>query len=77
MSEIIVEILDHISGGKHYDYADIEAYLLRNHPEWNTIFTDTEVRDAVASFLRSHDSSGAEKANDALKAIGFCPENEY
>ncbi len=75
-SDIILEILDQISGGKKYDYADVESYMLKHHPEWEKLLRNPETRAAVAAALNSTNESARERANAALKAIGFYAKND-
>ena len=34
-------------------YSDVEAYMLKNHPEWTVLLRNPEVRTALAAYLRT------------------------
>lgn len=69
LSVIVMEILDHISGGKQYDYAELESYILQRHPEWAALFNDPEARTALAAYLRSDRTVGREEVLKILEKI--------
>ena len=70
LSEIFMEILDHIAVGNNFNYEEAESYMLRQHPEWAALFNDPEARNTVAEFLYSRHKITHENVKTIFEKIG-------